>query len=109
MGATTGRTAIAGSQSYATGAVAVCTLVAVQRLVSVSGLTRCSESSSITGCACSSIKAACARASCGLTANDLFTQLRQCGVFSLAGVHYVLHEMKGSITIVMNDAAGTRA
>src|SRR5438270_9772918 len=35
MGAIIGRTAIAGTQSYLTGAVALCTLVAVHRLASL--------------------------------------------------------------------------
>jgi uncharacterized membrane protein YcaP (DUF421 family) len=37
---------------------------------------------------------------CGLTDKDLFTQLRQRGVFTIEDVRYVLYEPKGSITIV---------
>ena len=43
---------------------------------------------------------------CGLTDNDLFTQLRQRGVFSLSDVRYVLYESKGSITAVLRDVRG---
>lgn len=41
---------------------------------------------------------------CGLTENDLYTQLRQRGVFTLDNVRYVLSESKGSITVVPGDA-----
>ena len=106
MGAIIGRSAIAGSQSYLTGAVAVCTLVAVHRVASlvrfnallgklvdhrvrvlvVEGELRSRE-----------------LRRCGLTDNDLFTQLRQRGVLSLSDVRYVLYESKGSITVVRRE------
>ena len=106
MGAIIGRTAIAGTQSYITGAVALCTLVAIHRVASVlrfrpllgklvdhrvrvlvdHGRIRRSE-----------------LRKCALTDNDLFTQLRQRGVFSLDDVRYVLYETKGSITIVADE------
>ena len=44
---------------------------------------------------------------CGVTENDLFTQLRQRGVFSLEEVRYVLYETKGSITVVTEDVAAS--
>lgn len=106
MGAIIGRTAIAGTQSYLTGAVALCTLVAIHRIASVlrfnplldklfdhrvrvlieNGELRRSE-----------------LRRCGLTDNDLFAQLRQRGVFSLERLRYVLYETKGSITIVGDE------
>jgi uncharacterized membrane protein YcaP (DUF421 family) len=43
---------------------------------------------------------------CGLTDNDLFTHLRQRGVFSIADLRYVLYEAKGSFAIVGEDAPG---
>jgi uncharacterized membrane protein YcaP (DUF421 family) len=107
MGAIIGRTAIAGGQSYLTGAVALVTLVVVHRLASLlrfqpllgkivdhrvrvlvdDGTLRRHE-----------------LRRCGLTDNDLFAQLRQHGVFDLADVRYVLYETKGSITVVRRDS-----
>ena len=110
MGAIIGRTAIAGSQSYATGAVALVTLVAVHRAASLLRF------SPVLG------KLADHRVRvlvddgqvrerelrrCGLTDNDLFAQLRQRGVFSLDQVRYVLYEAKGDITVVRQGAEGT--
>jgi uncharacterized membrane protein YcaP (DUF421 family) len=43
---------------------------------------------------------------CGLTENDLYGQLRQRGVFSLAQVRYVLYEAKGTISVVLDGDAG---
>jgi uncharacterized membrane protein YcaP (DUF421 family) len=106
IGAVIGRTAIAGTQSYITGAVALCTLVAVHRVASLlrfrpvlgkvfdhrvrvlveHGHLRQQE-----------------LRRCGLTDNDLFTQLRQRGVFSLEHVRYVLYETKGSISVVHEE------
>ena len=37
---------------------------------------------------------------CGVTADDLFAQLRQQGVYDLEGVRYVLYETKGQLTVV---------
>lgn len=45
---------------------------------------------------------------CALTENDLFTQLRQQGVFSLEDVRHVLYESKGSVTIVGDRSVAIR-
>jgi uncharacterized membrane protein YcaP (DUF421 family) len=37
---------------------------------------------------------------CGLTENDLFSQLRQQGVYDLGSLRYVLYETKGELTVV---------
>jgi uncharacterized membrane protein YcaP (DUF421 family) len=40
---------------------------------------------------------------CGLTEADLFSQLRQQGVYDLDGLRYVLYETKGELTVVRDD------
>lgn len=107
MGAIIGRTAIAGTQSYVTGAVAVVVLVVVHRVVSalrftsfvgklvdhrvrvlvVDGIVRMRE-----------------LRKCAITENDLYAHLRQQGVYDLADVRYVLYETKGNLTIVPRNA-----
>ena len=110
MGAIIGRTAIAGTQSYLTGAVAVATLVAVHRFASV---LRFSELAGKLMDHRVRILVADGRLRsrelrrCGLTDNDLFAQLRQRGVFDLAGIRYVLYETKGQLTVV-RDQPGNR-
>ena len=45
---------------------------------------------------------------CGLTEADLYSQLRQQGVYDVAGLRYVLYETKGELTVVhenQHDAA----
>lgn len=111
MGAIIGRTAIAGSQSYITGAVAVCTLVAVHRVASVlrfhPPVGKLMDHRIRILLANGQLRQAELRR-CGLTDDDLFAQLRQRGVFSLDGLRYVLYEAKGSITIVGHDACNGR-
>src|SRR3954453_23177717 len=106
MGAVIGRTAIAGTQSYLTGAVALLTLVAVHRLASVLRFNPLFNK-----LADHRVRVLVIHGNvrhdelrrCGLTDNDLYAQMRQRGVFSLQGVRYVLYETKGSITIVPED------
>ena len=43
---------------------------------------------------------------CGLTTNDVLSQLRQQGHLSLHGLRYVLYETKGGLTVVPSDAPG---
>ncbi|MEO9220285.1 MAG: YetF domain-containing protein [Mycobacteriaceae bacterium] len=112
IGAIVGRTAIAGDQSFLTGAAALLTLVVVHRLASwlrfhptlgklfdhrvrvlvVNGELRRGQ-----------------LRRCGLTDNDLFAQLRQRGIQRLSNVRYVLYESKGDLTIVGvgDDATAT--
>jgi uncharacterized membrane protein YcaP (DUF421 family) len=106
MGAIIGRTAIAGGQSYVTGAVALVTLVIVHRVASLLRfqplLGKIVDHRVRVLVADGSVRRDELRR-CGLTDNDLFAQLRQRGVFTLAGVRYVLYETKGSISIVPDD------
>ena len=110
MGAIIGRTAIAGTQSYLTGAVALVTLVAVHRAASLlrfnSLLGKLADHRVRVLVADGQLRSRELRR-CGLTDNDLYAQLRQRGIFSLDGVRYVLYEAKGSITVVpAEDRAG---
>jgi uncharacterized membrane protein YcaP (DUF421 family) len=41
---------------------------------------------------------------CGLTENDLFSQLRQQGAYDLGSLRYVLYETKGGLTVVPENA-----
>jgi uncharacterized membrane protein YcaP (DUF421 family) len=102
MGAIIGRTTVA-DQSYATGAVALVTLVAVHQLASRLRFNR------VLGkvfdhrvrvlVADGQVRRHELRR-CGLTDNDLFAQLRQRGVFDLGRVRYVMYEARGDLTIV---------
>jgi uncharacterized membrane protein YcaP (DUF421 family) len=108
LGAIIGRTAITGNQSYLTGAVALCTLVAVHRVASLlrfNPLLRKLVDHRIRVLVLDGKLRRSELRRCGLTDNDVFTQLRQRGVFSIDGLRYVLYEPKGSITIVSNDTA----
>jgi uncharacterized membrane protein YcaP (DUF421 family) len=106
MGAIIGRTAIAGTQSYLTGAVAVCTLVAIHRLASVMRfqplIGKLFDHRIRVLVAEGKLRREELR-KCGLTDEDLFSQLRQRGVFAVEDVRYVLSEPKGSITVVPNE------
>ena len=109
MGAIIGRTAIASSQSYATGAVALVTLVVVHRAASLLRfnpvLGKLADHRVRVLVDDGQVRERELRR-CGLTDNDLFAQLRQRGVFSLDQVRYVLYEAKGDITVVRKDAEG---
>lgn len=109
MGAIIGRTAIAGTQSYATGAVALVALVVVHRAASLMRF------NPVLGkLADHRVRVLVARGElrrrelrrCGLTDNDLYSHLRQKGIFSLDGLRYVLYEAKGSITVVPEEVPG---
>ncbi|MBV9410605.1 MAG: DUF421 domain-containing protein [Acidimicrobiia bacterium] len=105
MGAIIGRTAIA-QQSYVTGAVAVVTLVAIHRAASIlrfNGLVGKLFDHRVRVLVADGQMRRHQLRRCGLTDNDLYTQLRQRGVFTLGEVQYVLYETKGSITIVPKD------
>jgi uncharacterized membrane protein YcaP (DUF421 family) len=106
MGAIIGRTAIAGTQSYLTGAVAVCTLVLIHRAASLLRLrpllAKVFDHRVRVLVSDGKLRARELR-KCGLTDGDLFTQLRQRGVFAVEDVRYVLYEPKGSITIVPRE------
>jgi uncharacterized membrane protein YcaP (DUF421 family) len=106
IGAIVGRTAIAGTQSYATGAVALLTLIAVHRLASLLRFRPVASKLFDHRVRILVDHGHLRRRQlriCGLTENDLYAQLRQRGVFDLAGLRYVLYETKGSITVVPGD------
>lgn len=107
MGAIIGRSAIAGTQSYATGAVALLTLVAIHRAASLLRfsplLGKLVDHRVRVLVAHGEVRRQELR-KCGLTDNDLFAHLRQKGVLSLDGVRYVLYEAKGDITVVHEAA-----
>jgi uncharacterized membrane protein YcaP (DUF421 family) len=112
MGAIIGRTAVAGTQSYVTGAVAVVTLVAVHRLVSALRFTR-----PVGKLVDHRVRVLVAHGRirekelrrCALTGNDFAAHLRQRGVFSVEGLRYVLYEAKGDLTIVPEAGGDGRA
>jgi uncharacterized membrane protein YcaP (DUF421 family) len=103
MGAVIGRTALASNQSYAVGAVALVTLVAIHRAASLLRfnpvLGKLADHRVRVLVAHGELRRRELRR-CGLTDNDLFAELRQHGVFALDGIRYVLYEAKGSITVV---------
>lgn len=103
VGAIVGRTAIASRQSFATGAVAIVTLVVVHRLASVvrfsAPLRRLTDHPVRVLVSDGRIIRGQLRV-CGLTESDLFAQLRLRGVFDLSGVRFVLYESRGGLTIV---------
>lgn len=109
VGAVVGRTAIVGTQSFTTGAAALLALIAVHRLASLlrfnRQLVRLFDHRVRVLVAHGEVRRHQLRI-CGLTEEDLYAQLRQRGVFELAGIGYVLYEAKGMLTVVP-ESAGT--
>ena len=103
MGAIIGRTALASTQSYLTGAVALVALLVVHRIVSVLRLTdlvkRLVDHRVRVLVVDGQLRERELR-KCALTHNDLYAHLRQQGYFDLADVRYVLYETKGNLTVV---------
>ena len=103
VGAIIGRTAVAGSQSYATGAVALVAIVVAHRAASLLRfnpvLGKLSDHRVRVLVAAGRVRDAELRR-CGLTHNDLYAALRQRSVFDLADVRLVLYESKGDISVV---------
>ncbi|MDQ6936230.1 MAG: DUF421 domain-containing protein [Actinomycetota bacterium] len=103
IGAIIGRTAVANSQSYATGAVALVTIVAAHRLLSVLRFAplvgKVVDHRVRVLVADGKVRRRQLRL-CGLTDSDLFAELRLHGVFTLAQVRYALYESKGGLSIV---------
>ncbi|MCO5992959.1 DUF421 domain-containing protein [Actinoallomurus rhizosphaericola] len=103
VGAIVGRTAIASTQSFVTGAVALVTLIVMHRVVSglrFHPLLRRLTDHRIRVLVAHGAIRRDQLAICGLTEGDLLAQLRQRGVFDLSGVRFVLYEAKGGLTIV---------
>lgn len=103
IGAIVGRTAIASTQSYAIGAVALASLIVMHRLTSLARfqplLGRLMDHRirllAVDGKLCRRQLRLC-----GLTDDDVFAALRERGVFDLADVRYLLYEAKGELTVV---------
>ncbi len=106
-GAIIGRTAVASTQSYLTGAVALLTLIVVHRLASLLRFrplfSRLSEHPIRILVADGKLQRTQLRLS-GLTDSDLYAQLRQRGVFDLSELAYVLYEAKGALTVIPQSA-----
>ncbi len=108
VGAIVGRTAIAGTQAYLTGAVALLTLIAVHRLASLLRFRPLAGKLFDHRVRVLVDHGHLRRRQlrmCGLTDNDLYAHLRQRGVFDLSGLRYVLYEAKGDLTVVSDRAA----
>ncbi|MGE5289805.1 MAG: DUF421 domain-containing protein [Micromonosporaceae bacterium] len=106
VGAIVGRTAVAGTQSFITGAVALVTLIVMHRLVNRMRfrpvLRRLLDHRPRVLVADGQLLRDQLRI-CGLTDDDLFAQLRQRGVFKLSSIRFALYEAKGGLTVVPED------
>lgn len=106
VGAIVGRTAIAEGQSYAVGAVALLSIVAVHRLASLLRFrplfTKLTDHRVRVLVADGKVRPRQLRI-CGLTDGDLFAELRLKGVFDVRELRYVLYEAKGGLTIVRRE------
>ncbi len=106
LGAIVGRTAVAETQSYATGGVALVTVVSAHRVASLLRfnplLGKLADHRIRVLVADGRLRRGQLRL-CGLTDNDVYAELRQRGVFDLADVRYVLYETKGGLSIVAHD------
>jgi uncharacterized membrane protein YcaP (DUF421 family) len=103
IGAIVGRTALAGTQSFITGAVALVALVVAHRVASVlrfnPWFARVVDHRVRVLVEHGRVRKDQLRI-CGLTDDDLYAEMRQEGVFSLSDVALVLYEVKGGLTIV---------
>jgi len=103
IGAIVGRTALAKDQSYAVGAVALVTIVAVHRLASLlrfSPLFGKLQDHRIRVLVLNGELRRGQLRLCGLTDNDLYADLRLRGVFDLRELQHVLYETKGGLSLV---------
>lgn len=103
IGAIIGRTAIARSQSFVTGAVALVALLVVHqvanRLRFRPWFARVADHRVRVLVEHGEVRHDQLR-TCGLTESDLSSQVRQQGHFDLSELRYVLYESKGDLTIV---------
>jgi uncharacterized membrane protein YcaP (DUF421 family) len=106
VGAIIGRTALASNQSFAMGAVALVTILVAHRVVMMGRFQRW-FAKTVDHRVRVLVEHGRLRRSqlilCGITENDLLSQLRQDGVRSLSEIRYVLYETKGELTIVRED------
>ena len=109
IGAIVGRTAVATGQSFAVGAVALVTILAAHTLVMFGRFNR-----RVAKIVDHRIRVLVDHARvrqdqlkiCGLTENDLSSQLRQLGAHRLDELRYVLYETKGELSLVREDEPG---
>lgn len=109
MGAIIGRTSTSSGTSYVAGAVAVVTLIAVHRLVSLlryqPSVRRLTDPRIRVLAADGCVRSHQLRI-CGLTEDDLQAALRQQGLRCLDEARLVLYERAGAITVVPNRNDG---
>jgi len=109
VGAIVGRTATAPNGSWVTGAVALGTIIAAHRIMSLLRfhplLNKLTDHRIRVLFADGSLRRGQLRL-CGLTDNDVLSELRQRGILDLAEVRYLLYEAKGGLTVVRRDADG---
>jgi uncharacterized membrane protein YcaP (DUF421 family) len=109
IGAIVGRTSTAQNASWVTGAVALGTILAAHRIVSLlrfSPLFNKVTDHRVRVLVTDGRLRRTQLRMCGLTDNDVLSELRQRGVFDLAEVRYVIYETKGGLTVVRRDADG---
>lgn len=108
IGAIVGRTAIAGDQSLAVGAVALVTILAAHWIASL-GRFHSVFGKLVDHRVRVLVHHGRLRHSqlrlCGLTESEVLARLRQQGVGSLSELRYVLYETKGELTIVREPSA----
>lgn len=106
IGALIGRTAVAGNQSFLVGAVALLTILFAHWLMTMGRYSRL-----VGKLVDHRVRVLVDHGRlrrdqlliCGVTENDLLSQLRQEGVRRLEDVRYVLYETKGQLTIVHDE------
>ncbi|MDQ2848660.1 MAG: DUF421 domain-containing protein [Actinomycetota bacterium] len=106
VGAVVGRTAIAGNQSFITGGVALLSLIAAHRLVSLLRLhpsLRAVFDHPVRVLVHDGMLRPGQLRRCGLTDEDVFAHLRQQGVDDLDQLKYLIYEAAGQLTIVRRD------
>lgn len=103
IGAVVGRTALAGNQSFVVGVAALVGLLIAHRLSTLlrrpDRLTWATDHP-VRVLVSDGQPRADELQACGLTAADVYSQLRQQGVFDLADVRFVLYEASGSLSVV---------
>lgn len=108
IGAVMGRTTLDPNQSVVTGAVALATLVAAHWVMSVGRFSPLLAKLVDHRVRLLVVDGQLRRAQlrlCGLTDNDVLSQLRQQGHRDIAELAYVLYETKGGLTVVPRDGA----
>ena len=106
IGAIMGRTAVATGESFTIGAVALATMLAAHALATYGRYSRF-----FVKLVDHRVRVLVAHGRlrrsqmliCGITENDLNSQLRQHGIGQLTELRYVLYETKGDLTIVRED------